>query len=135
MNTKFESRQGKISLQEEKIFGFISDFNNFRQFIPQDKINDYQSSQEECSFSVPGAGMLKLKIVEKEPFSLLKIGGEGMGNQTFSFWIQLKKVEEMDTRVKLTLAADLNPVMKMMVAKPMEQFLDKFVTALENIRM
>jgi carbon monoxide dehydrogenase subunit G len=57
-----------------------------------------------------------------------------MANQKFVFWIQLVKKEEFDTRIKLTIKADLNPMLKMMAQKPLQNFLDKLVDAMEKMR-
>lgn len=133
METKIESRVGKINANEENIYNFISNFNNFRQFIPADKVKDFESTEESCHFSVPNMGKVGLRIVEKEPFKTIKISGDGMANQEFNLWIQLKQVEERDTRVKLTIKADLNPMLKMMATKPLQNFLDKLVDAMEQV--
>ena len=132
METKFESKVGKINSSEEKIYGFISDFNNFRQFIPEDKVKGFQSTEDNCRFNITGAGEIGLKILEKIPTHTIKITGEGMSNQSFIFWVQLKGVSDNDTRIKLTIKADLNPVLKMMASKPLQNFLDKLVEAMEN---
>jgi carbon monoxide dehydrogenase subunit G len=134
METKIESRVGKINADAERIYTFVSNFNNFKQFIPADKIQDYQSTEDSCNFSIPNMGKLGLKIIEKEPFQSVKISGEGMVNQQFNLWMQLKQVDPADTRVKITIKADLNPMLKMMVAKPLQNFVDKLVDAMEQMR-
>ncbi len=134
METKIESRVGIIQSSDERIYTFISNFNNFKQFIPADKVQDFESTEDSCKFSVTGIGKLGLQIMEREPFKTIKITGDGMANQKFSFWLQLVRKEENDTRIKLTIKADLNPMLKMMAQKPLQNFLDKLVDALEKMR-
>lgn len=134
METKIESRIGTIAAGEEKIYNFMSNFNNFKQFIPVDKIQDFESTEDSCRFSVPNMGKVGLRIVEKTPFNTIKISGDGMANQQFNFWVQLKEMDENDTKVKLTIKADLNPMLKMMVNKPLQNFVDKLVEAMEKMR-
>lgn len=133
METKIESRVGKINTNQDRIYNFVTNFNNFKQFIPADKVQDFESTEDSCHFSVPNIGKVGLRIVEREPYETVKITGEGMANQQFFLWIQLKQVTEMDTRVKLTIKADLNPIVKMMAAKPLQDFLDKLVDAMEKM--
>jgi carbon monoxide dehydrogenase subunit G len=133
METKFESRVGKVNASDDRVFAFLSDFNNFRQFIPSDKVENFESSPDHCNFSIPGMGNLNLRVVEKEPFKTIKVSGEGMVNQQFFLWLQLKPIDPAETHVKLTLKADVNPMVKMMVSKPVQNFLDKLVDALEKI--
>jgi carbon monoxide dehydrogenase subunit G len=134
MEIKIESRAGKINFNDEPVYNFLSNFNNFKQFIPADKVKDFQSSEDHCKFSVPGIGDVNLQIVEKEPFSLIKISGSGMSNQQLFLYIQLKQVATNDTRIKLTIKADLNPMLKMMVSKPLQNFLDKLIDAIEQMK-
>ena len=42
-----------------------------------------------------------------------------------TLWIQLKQVAEMDTRMKLTVRADIPVFLKSMVAKPLQDALNK----------
>jgi carbon monoxide dehydrogenase subunit G len=134
METKIESRVGTITSGEEKIYNFVSNFNNFKQFIPADKVQDFESTEDSCHFSVPNMGKVGLRIIEKTPFNTVKVSGDGMANQQFNLWVQLKQVAENDTKVKVTIKADLNPMLKMMVSKPLQNFVDKLVEAMERMR-
>jgi carbon monoxide dehydrogenase subunit G len=134
METKIESRVGTITSSEEKIYNFVSNFNNFKQFIPADKVQDFESTEDSCHFSVPNMGKVGLRIIEKTPFNTVKVSGDGMANQQFNLWVQLKQVAENDTKVKVTIKADLNPMLKMMVSKPLQNFVDKLVEAMERMR-
>lgn len=134
METKIESRIGTIASNEERVYNFISNFNNFKQFIPADKLQDYQSTEDSCKFSVPNMGQVGLRIIEKTPFNTVKVSGDGMANQQFNLWVQLKQVGENDTKVKITIKAELNPMLKMMVSKPLQNFVDKLVEAMERLQ-
>ena len=134
METKIESRVGTIASSEERIYNFLSNFNNFKQFIPDDKVQDFQSTEDSCQFSVPNMGKVGLRIIEKIPYNTVKISGDGMANQQFNLWVQLKQVTESDTKVKLTIKAELNPMLKMMVTKPLQNFVNKLVEAMEKMR-
>jgi len=130
--TKFESRTGKIQSSQETAYNFLSNFNNFEQFIPEDKAKDWKSDENKCSFSVNGIGGVGLEIMEREPNKLIKITGNGIAKVEFYMWIQLKELEKNDTRVRLTLKADLNPMMKMIASNPLNNFLELLVAKMEN---
>jgi carbon monoxide dehydrogenase subunit G len=133
MESTFESKIGKVALPSERIYNFISDFNNLKGYIPADKISNWQSEGDTCKFTVNGMGDVALKIVEKKPFELVKITGDGLSNHHFFLWVQIKEAATSDSRVKVTLKADINPVMKMMVAKPVQKFLDMLVESFEKM--
>ena len=126
--TTFESKIEKAKCGSEKIFQLLSDLNNvekFKHLIPSDKIKDIEYGEDFCRFSVDPVGQVGLKIIEREEFKTIKFAAEKSPVE-FNLWIQLKEVGEDDTRVKITVKADLNPMIKMMVSKHIEGFVDKF---------
>lgn len=121
--TTYESDIKTISSSEEMVFGILSDLNNLSRLkeIPSvnDKIKDLQFDTDHCSFGVEGMGRVGFKIIEREPFKTIKLESE-QSPVHVNIWIQLKQVEENDTRMKLTLKADLPAMIKMMVDKKLK---------------
>jgi hypothetical protein len=130
---KLKSKIGKINSSDEEAYNFLSSFNNFQKFIPEDKIQNWESSENSCRFTIEGIGETRMKIVEKEPFRLIKISGDESGKIDFYFWIQLKQITENDTRIKLTIQAHINQMFQIMVKKPLQNFLDTLVEHIEKI--
>ncbi|OFX85822.1 MAG: hypothetical protein A2W99_05970 [Bacteroidetes bacterium GWF2_33_16] len=126
--SKYISKTGKINLLDEKIYTFLSDFTNLKNIIPADKVSDFSATADSCQFTVSGLGKAGLKMVEKEPFKLIKITSNG-GPFSFFFWIQLKPVDEetSSTALRLTLEAELNPMMRMVIGNQIQNGLDKLV--------
>jgi carbon monoxide dehydrogenase subunit G len=132
MESKFESRIGKINQPAGVIYRMLSDFRNFSNLVPADKIKNWQATADECRFTVDMVGDTGLKIVEKQEDKLIKITATGDNPYNFFFWIQLKEVAPYDTRIKLTLKIDLNPMIKMMASKPIQNFLNGLIDQLEK---
>lgn len=133
--TTFESSIKTILHGEEKIFQTLSDLQNLEKFksnINDDKIKDIRFSEDTIFVKVEMLGEIGLKLVEKEPFKTLKFEGVN-APIALNLWIQLKAVAEMDTRLKLTLKADLPMMVKAMASKPIKDFLEKLSTALATI--
>ncbi len=129
-----ESRVGKIQASEQKVYELISDLNNLQNFVPPENVKDFVADTDSCSFSVNNMGTFAMQVVEREPHKLVKIGnGEGMPFK-FNLWVQLKSVSETETRVKVTLKAELNAMMKMVAKKPLTQFVGTLVDRLETIK-
>ncbi len=129
---KYESKIKKSTSNDVDIYKFISNFNNFEQVIPKDKIQNWQSTEDSCRFSVQGVGEAGLKIIDKEPNKTVKFTSDGKVPFNFFLWVQLKQVAPEDTRIKLTIKADINPMMKMVVSKHIDKFLDVLSEAISS---
>lgn len=127
--SKYTSKIGKINKQDQFIYNFLSDFRNLESVIPKDKISNFEATEDRCKFRIEGIGEAGLKTVEKKPNKLIKISSEGKAPFGFSFWIQLKPIEQEEntTAIRLTIDAQLNPMMKMMVGKHMQKGIDSLV--------
>ena len=127
---KLESKIGKIESSDERIYNFLTDFNNFKDLIPQDKIENWESTENTCSFSINPIGQTGVKIIEKKPYSLIKLANLEESKFDFIFWVQLKPADENSAHIRLTLEVQLNTMMEMMAKKPLQEFLDKLVDQL-----
>ena len=130
---RIESRIGSLKHKDEDIYTFLTDFNNLKNLIPADKIQNWVSDGDSCRFTVAPLGEAGVKILEKEPCKLIKLTGIDSVKYNFFLWIQIKRIEETDSRIKLTMEVDLNPMMQAMVKKPLREFLNKVVDKLENV--
>ncbi|MEE4115278.1 MAG: SRPBCC domain-containing protein [Marinilabiliaceae bacterium] len=130
--SKYESRVGKIKRAGRPVYAFITDMRNFQQFLPGESITNWQAEKNSCEFEVSPVGKTRLKIVDMEENKVVKYEGDGLNNTSFFLWVQLKEIDLYDTRVKITIKADLNAMLRMMAAKPINDFLEKLVTGMEN---
>ena len=129
---RLESKIGKLYYSDERIYNFLTDFNNFKHLIPPDKVKNWQSDDSSCRFTIDPVGETGVRIVEKEPHKLIKLANLEESKLNFFFWVQLKMVAENDTRIKLTIEAEISPMIQMMAKKPLQDFLDKLVDQLSK---
>ena len=116
--TEYVSKQVRINKPDSQIYQVLSSFNNFTAIL-QDKVENWRATENSCAFRVKGID-LRLSIVDKQPCKVIKITGDQMPFDFF-FWIQLVSVDTYDTRMRLTLKAKLNAMMKMMIGKKIER--------------
>ena len=38
----------------DSLFDFMGDFHNFKHLLPEDKIDNFECTSEQCSFSIKG---------------------------------------------------------------------------------
>jgi carbon monoxide dehydrogenase subunit G len=131
--SKIESRVGVIKESEERIYIFLSDFNNFKNLVPEDRVKNWESTADSCSFTVEGIGPVGLRILEKEPNKLIKITSDGKKPVPFVVWIQIKEMAEKDSRIKITADVDVNPLMAAMIKGPLKSFINTLVEQAEKM--
>lgn len=119
--TEYTSKQVAINKPDELIYRVLSDFNSFTPIL-QEKVEEWQATEDSCSFKASGF-TVKLKMVEREPYKTIKLTGEDIPFE-FYFWVQLKSVDVSDTRLRITVKAKLNTMMKMMVGGKLQKGID-----------
>lgn len=127
--TEYVSKQVAINKPDTLIYEALSSFDNFTPIL-KDKVDGWQATADTCSFSMKGL-TLKLKMMDKEPSKMIKITGDNMPFE-FYFWIQLHQVSEADTRMRLTIHAKLNAMLKMMVGKKLQTAVNDMAEQIAN---
>jgi carbon monoxide dehydrogenase subunit G len=131
---EIESRIGKVLANQERIYLLLSDFSNLGSFVPHDQVSDFKSDADSCNFTVANVGKFGMRIIEREASKLVKITNDESVPFQFFMWIQIKEVSENDSRVKITLKAELNPMLKMVAKKPLTKFVEALIDKIETIR-
>jgi len=126
--TKYESKVCSIPNSAENVYKVLSNLENLdrvKDMIPQDKVQELEVSADSIRMKVDGLGQkITISIVERIENDTIKFGAEGIPMQA-NFWIQLKELAPLDTRIKLTIKADIPFMFKMMLDKKMQQGLDQ----------
>lgn len=111
----------------ESMFGFLNDLNNFEQLMPEGKIEKWDSSEEQCEFTIKGMARIGLRKIESKPNDLIKIESFGKVPFKFTLDIILTEVGTDQTEAQIHFEGDINPFMKMMVEKPLSNFFNMLV--------
>jgi len=132
--TKFESRVGKLTCNSEEVYDFVTDLRNFERFLPHDVVTDWHAEKNSCNFSVHPLGNVNLRLTEKEPSRKVIFSGEALQTNSFSLFLQISGTDSKPAEVRITLNAELNPILKIMAAKPVTIFLEALITEMERFR-
>lgn len=121
---EYISKQQQVLRPAEQIYAVISRFDNLSPALA-DRVEEWQATEDTCSFKAKGF-TVKLRMEERaEPRHVKIVGDEGGVPVDFAFWIQLHKVSEADTRLRLVLHIELNMMMKMMIGGKLQGALDQ----------
>ena len=121
---EYISKQHQILRPAEQIYAVISRFDNLTPALA-DRVEEWQATEERCSFKAKGF-TVKLRMEERiGPKHVKIVGDEGGVPMDFAFWIQLHKVSDTDTRLRVVLHIDLNMMMRMMIGSKLQGAVDQ----------
>ena len=133
--SKFESSIKQIPYPQEAVYRNISDLRNLdkvKDRVPADKVNDFKYDEDTVSVNVPPVGELKLRICDREEPKCVKF--ETIQSPVpFNVWVQVLPVDDNNSKMKVTVKAELNPFIKSMVEKPLQDGVEKIADALSQV--
>ncbi len=121
---KIESKKVTIPAPAAEVFDYVTNLNNFESLLPKDRISEWESTEDYCSFKVQGTATIDLKLKSTEAPS--KIVLESGDKAPFPILLQvfLKDDGAGSCEVFQHVDAQINPFMKMMVQKPLSNLFD-----------
>ena len=133
--SKFESSVKQIPYPVENVYRNISDLSNLervRDRIPEDKLQEFQFDSDSVQVSVAPVGTIKLRIIEREENKCVKFETE-QSPIPFNLWIQVLPVSETESKMKVTVKADIPFMLKGMVSGPLQDGVENIADALSQI--
>lgn len=115
-----------------EVYEFLADCNNHQQLMPEN-IYNWSSTRDEASFTIQNMAKLALKVADRiENSQVVFVPAEKAPFDVTLRW----KVESQGadvTQAMLVIEADLNMMMKMIAAKPLQKLVDYQVERLKDV--
>ena len=126
--SKYESKITSAPCTAEQIYRVLSNMQNLervRDMIPKDKVQEMDIEPDRVRIKVDGlAQKITIAIVDRIENDTIKFGAEGVPMDA-NFWIQLKQLSHVDTRIKLTVKADIPMMFKLMIGSKLQDGLNQ----------
>jgi hypothetical protein len=133
--TIIDSKKVIVKANSETVFTFLTDFNNIKELLPQDKISDWSSSVDACSFKIQGAATIPLVKDTVEPTNKINIVSGPKAPFPFTMIVYINELEGGDGNScegYLHFEGDINAFLKMMVVKPLTNLFDYMAHKIEK---
>lgn len=137
---QYESTVKYVPYAQERVYNKLSDLNNLesvRQRLDavkdklDGKLEDMTFDQDSITLKVQGIS-LTLRIIEREPMKCIKFEGE-KSPVPMNLWIQMLPVSDEQSKMKVTIRAEVNMFMKAMVSKSLQEGVEKLADMLSAI--
>jgi carbon monoxide dehydrogenase subunit G len=142
---KYTSEVKLIDHNQQVVFNYLSNFENLGTYlssgllekitekVPQIKITDFKSDKDSCKFNITGLGVAEIRIVNRDPFKTIKVESSGGLPLSLTFWIQLLPVDQYQTKMRLTLHAEMSMMIKMMAGNKLEEGINQLADTLSKL--
>ena len=132
MSTKFKSEEVTANLNYKDLFKKFTNLNNLKDYLPKE-VEEFESSTDNCSFKIEQLPKMSLQMTEKIAYSHIKF--ESNESQIpFDMYCYINKNDDNTTNVFLEINMEVNFMMKMLVQKPINIFLEKFTEIIKKIQ-
>ncbi|MBO7224735.1 MAG: hypothetical protein J6V35_02350 [Bacteroidales bacterium] len=131
---KIESKKVEIKRNVEFVYEYLADFTHF-SMVANDKIENFKATQDRCSFTIKGMTDMGLKIISRLPNESITISNDTdvPSSMPLNFLIifEFERVEPYVTKVIVKMELDANPMIAMMVKKPLEKFVNSLADGMK----
>lgn len=104
----------------EKVYTFLSDLNNLASLMP-DRVKNWQSDTDSCTFTIQGMAEIGMKMKEKQPNNKLIL--ESFGKSPFAFNLDiLIRETTAGSEACIVFNGEVNMFLKMVVEQPLSNF-------------
>ena len=131
---KIESKEVIVNSSLNECFEFLSSMNNYKELLPADKTTDWKSDETQCSFKLQNAYKLELIFDKKinNDTILLKSGPSSL--LTFNLSLFLNEQNNNSTKAQLKCDAYINPLLQVIIEKPINHLFNYMADRLVKIK-
>ncbi len=121
---KLESSIATVAKPIEDVFEQLTRASTYELLMPEEA--SFRTKDEKhFSFKLGSMPVIPLKLERQTPNSQIVMAADG-GNVPFELHANLEAVDG-ETKIQLVFEGNINPMMQMMVKKPLTQFLEALI--------
>ena len=128
---EINSSTATVDQSTEMLFSKLSQVDTYKQLMPEGATFT-AISDNQFRFKLGGMPEIGLSISEKQPNESIVLKSSSY-KISFSLRGQLTEVSANKTDVQLHFEGDFNPMMAMMVKKPLTQFMESLVSNMHKL--
>ncbi|TVZ57090.1 hypothetical protein OD91_2396 [Lutibacter sp. Hel_I_33_5] len=127
-----EGKKVSVKKSGKDLYEYFSDLSNFEGLMPENT-QKFEVDKESFLFQLKGMPEIRLILKEKTPYSNITLGAAS-SKLPFTLAADIDEVSDNESEVQLKFVGDFNPMMAMMIKKPLTKFIDTLSENLENFK-
>lgn len=134
MATNIESNKVTINASQEVVYTFLTDFNNIKELLPQDKISDWNATVDQCSFKIQNAAIIPLVKDSVEPNNKINIKSGDKAPFPFTLEVFINELDGGEgCEAYMHFEGEINAFLKMMVVKPLTNLFNYMAKRMQEV--
>ncbi len=126
-----EGNSVNVKKSSKEIFEFLTNLSNFEQLMPENT-EKFEVDGESFIFGLKGMPEIRLVMKEKTEYSNVTLGAAS-SKLPFTLAADINEVSENESNVQLKFESSFNPMMAMMVKKPLTKFIETLTENIEKL--
>ncbi len=125
---QLESPTVTVNKSANQLFDFLTDVKNFETIMPENT-DTFETSEDAFTFALKGMPKIKLKLdIQERPNKIVLASA----SDKFPFTLSgnILSIDGNASSIALQFEGDFNPMMAMMIKKPLQKFIN---TLAENL--
>ena len=124
--TSIESKTVTVNKSADDLHANLSKFENFGDFMP-DSVTKFEADDTSFKFGLKGMPEVRLVLDESQAPNLIKLKSAS-GKIDFSLSAVINEISDDSSELKFQFDGKFNPMLKMMVERPLKTFIEELVT-------
>ncbi len=129
--TNIKSKTVQVAKPATEMYSILEDFNNFGKAMPEN-VTKFEADETSFLFGMKGMPEVRLVLEEKTPHSLIKFKAAS-SKLDFSLSSHITAVDENSCEVQFSFEGNFNPMLKMMVERPLKSFIETLADKMETL--
>jgi hypothetical protein len=127
-----ETVKAIINKPSQLVYDFVSNSENLGKILPE-QVECFKGDTEMCVFEVKGLAKIGLQIEERCPIEFVLFKNTDKTPVKFTLKVNIEKTSDTTCAAQMIFNGDVNPMMKMMLEKPLNNLFTSMAKKLEEV--
>lgn len=127
-----ESKKTTVQKSQKEFFNFLTEkLENFKTLMPEN-VEHFSVEGASFLFGLKGMPEIRMVVKEKEPHHKVVLGAAS-SKLDFTITTEINELSEKSCEIQLFFEGEFNPMMAMMIKKPIQNFIEALAENAEKI--
>lgn len=128
---KLESRKITVSKSSEYLYNTLEQLSSYEGLMPE-SIEKFEIDNDSFIFGLKGMPEIRLVLKEKSPNNKIVLGAAS-SKMPFTLEVSINEISDNSSDVQMFFNGEFNPMISMMVKKPLTKFMETLIDNIEKL--